>query len=429
MPDDRWTLLGLARPTVPWFRELVRATAAGEVPGELARCISADDLHVRLRSGRPWSAAVLDAGFPGVDRDLLDDLRRHGTVAVVVDEPAAPRRDWLGLGAAAVLPPTTACAELPGVLRTRARPVRHVDTVPAPSLGAVVEGGWRGRLVAVTGAAGSGRSTVAAALAQGLGAGVGATGSVLLADLCLHADQALLHDAVDLTPGLPELVDAHRAATLTVEQIRSLVFDVADRGYHLLLGVRRHREWTALRPRAVEAALDGVLRAYGTVVADLDGDVEGAEETGSVDVEERNVLARSAVRRADVVALVASPGLHGLHGFGRTLADLLGLGIEPRRVVPVVNRSPRRPRERAELARAVADLGAAVSGGAAPGPSVFLPWRARVDTAHHVGGPLPSPLPERLAGAVRGALHRLPAPSVRPGAVAPGSLGVAGGRP
>ena len=45
-------------------------------------------------------------------------------------------------------------------------------------------------------------------LAQGL-AGQGAGGTVL-ADLCLHADLGLLHDAADVVPAVTELVEAHR---------------------------------------------------------------------------------------------------------------------------------------------------------------------------------------------------------------------------
>ena len=36
------------------------------------------------------------------------------------------------------------------------------------------------------------------------------------------------------------------------------------------------------------------------MVADVDADLEGQAETGSVEIEERNVLARTTVERADV---------------------------------------------------------------------------------------------------------------------------------
>ncbi len=72
---------------------------------------------------------------------------------------------------------------------------------------------------------------------------------MLLADLALDADQGLLHHAPDVVPGLPELVEAHRASTLPAGAVQSMVFDVEERGYHLLLGMRRRRGWSALRSR------------------------------------------------------------------------------------------------------------------------------------------------------------------------------------
>jgi len=164
--------------------------------------------------------------------------------------------------------------------------------------------GFRGRLIAVTGRGGTGRSTLATALAQGLGADLRYSGTVCLADACLHGDQAVLHDARDVVPGVQELVEAHRSGNPSPERIRALTYDVPHRGYALLLGLRRHRDWTVVRPRAWEAALDGLCRSYRAVVADVDADVEGEAETGSFDIEDRNALARVAVGAADLVIAV-----------------------------------------------------------------------------------------------------------------------------
>src|SRR4029453_8698916 len=181
-------------------------------------------------------------------------------------------------------------------------------TVPAT---AEPPGAWRGRLVAVTGAGGVGRSTLAMALAAGLAADPRDRGLVALADLALHGHQALLHDAGDVVPGLLELVEAHRASALPPPQVRALCFGVPERGYDVLLGLRRHRDWTALRPRAVDAALDALRGAYRSVVADVDADVEGEDQCGSVEVEDRNVLARHTLRDADLVPVVGLPGIGG----------------------------------------------------------------------------------------------------------------------
>ena len=173
---------------------------------------------------------------------------------------------------------------------------------------------------------------------------------MLLADLALDADQGVLHHAPDVVPGLPELVEAHRAGSLSASAIHSMVFDVHERGYHLLLGLRRRRGWASLRPR-LEAALDSLLAAYPIVVGDVDPDVDGHHECGSFEVEERNALSRAAPARAEATVVVGSATIGGLHGLAEVLDDLCEHGLDPGRIVPVVNHSPRSPRERAAIAR------------------------------------------------------------------------------
>jgi hypothetical protein len=235
-----------------------------------------------------------------------------------------------------------------------------------------------------------------------------------------------------VVPGLVELVEAHRGAGLPPDEVRRLCFAVAERGYDLLLGLRRHRDWTALRPRATEAALDSLRRTYRLVVADIDADVEGDEQCGSTDVEDRNVLARLTVRAADLVLVVGVPGIAGMHAQLRVVRDLIELGVPGSRLVPVVNRGPRSVRERAELGRALADLLAAhVADGALASSAVFVPERRRLAEAARDGVAPPAPLVRPLTGAVRGLLDRAPvapAPASwearpEPVLVAPGSLG------
>ena len=97
----------------------------------------------------------------------------------------------------------------------------------------------------------------------------------MLADLARRADHALLHDAYDIVPGLQELVEAHRIDNPTVEAVRSMTFDISARGYDLLLGLRRPRDWAAMRRASFGASLDSLRHAYHVTVADLDDDLEG----------------------------------------------------------------------------------------------------------------------------------------------------------
>jgi hypothetical protein len=268
------------------------------------------------------------------------------------------------------------------------------------------------------------------ALAGGLAADPRDRGLVVLADLALRAQQALLHDAGDVVPGLLELVEGNRDASADVDHVRRHCFALTSRGYDLLLGLRRHRDWTALRPRALAAALDGLRGAYRVVVADVDADVEGEAECGSIDVEDRNLLARTTLLGADVVAAVGLPGVGGVHAQVRVIRDLVGLGVPAARIVPVVNRAPHGPRSRAEVSSTLARLvDATLPGTSLASTPVFVPERKRLEEAWRDGAAPPAQLARPLAGAVRALLARAPDPTPpllsppEPVAVAPGTLG------
>lgn len=421
--SERYVVLGLAPARAAWFREVGRWANSGLVPCEFVRCVSVEELRARLGSNRPHSAVLVDAGVAGVDRDLLDCARAAGCAVIVVSDGRVAR-DWPALGAAAVLHDGFDRHALVATLEATARPVRRADAVEDPAVAAPLVGAWLGRLAVVVGPGGTGASTMAAALAQGLADAEPLPGSVLLADFCRNAEQAMLHDAGDVAPGVEELVEAHRGGHPALDAVRALTFDVVERRYRLLLGLRRARHWATLRPRATAAALVSLRRAFRVVVCDCDADLEGEAEGGSPDVEERNVLARLAASGADVVFAVGVPSMKGLHSLARVVGDLVDFGVPPDRVVPVLNRAPRRPRARAELTRALAALVGPLTGRGGPG-AVFVPER-RVEAALRDGTRLPAPLTRPLAAAFAAVLGRTgerEVPEVRPEPVAPGSLG------
>ncbi len=427
---ERYVVRGLAQTRSRWFADVGRWATAAALPVEFVKCVSVEELRARLGSGRPFSAALLDASLPGVDRDLVDLARTSGCPVVLVDD-GRTGRDWLELGAAAVLDAGFGRADLLDALSGHAQPIVRGElgsAVPVPS----ASGGWQGHLVAVTGVPGAGTSTVAAALAQGLGDDPRHAGVTLLADLALDAHQAVLHDAGDVVPGLPELVDAHRFGQPSIDDVRSLTFDVADRGYQLLLGLRRHRDWTAVRPRAAAAALASLRRSYRVVVADVDADLEGDDDVGSTDVEDRNTLARTAISAASVVLVVGEPGVTRLHALVRRVEHLLEHGAEPARLVVVLNHAPRSPRARAELTRAVAALLGDVPGGQQVASPLHLPERRGLDDLVRDARRLPSSLVGPVTAVATGLLD-LDGPGggrgagadreIEPVPVAAGSLG------
>lgn len=418
---ERYVLLGLARPRAAWFSEVSRWATSAIVPAEFVKCVSAEEVRARFASGRVWSAILLDGTLPVVDRDLLLAARDAGCAPIVIDDTA--NRRWRDIGALAVLPTTFDRRSLLEVLESLAitvdAPMRAPDDVVVDDGRAGADGGL---VVAVCGAGGTGASTAAASLAQGLAA-MGR--DVVVADLARHAEQALLHDVGDVVPGVQELVEAHRNGVPDSRAVRSLTFTMVDRGYALLLGLRRARYWPTLRPRAFEAAFGSLVSAFDVTVCDVTADFESEADAGSADVEERNVASRTAIAAADVIVVVGRPGVKGLHAMVRVVGDVVAADVPATRVLPLVMCAPRSPRSRAEITAAVHELARPVTG-AIPMPSpLFLPTRS-VDDAVRDGAPLPSPLPGRLADAVlavRDLVGPRPRGSATPSPVAPGTLG------
>lgn len=427
MPTERYVALGLARVRATWFTDVARWATSGSLAMDFVKTVSTDEVRARLESGRPFSALLIDGGVPGIDRDLLELSRERGCAVIVVADDSA--RDWRTVGAATTLPPDFDRTALEAALAEFAVPIGVADDLPGQPGSDVPEPGFRARTVAVTGPGGTGRSVVAASIAQGMAADVAHADTVLLADLALHADQAMLHDARDVIPGVLELVEGHRSGAPSPEEVRSLTFDIVARRYRLLLGLRRHRDWTALRPRALHAALDGLRRAFTVVVADVDDDLEGEAVTGSADVEDRNLLARTTIELADVVVVVGTTGTKGVHSLLRVVRDCLAAGVRADRIVIVVNRSPKRGTGRTETGRTIGELLLASHPGETLLGPVYLPERRNLDQVLRDVSSLPDALVEPVTTAVRSRLdaveadHRPAVESLEPVPVEIGSLG------
>lgn len=432
MPGGRFVVLGLAQARSPWFRTVAQWSNSASIPVEFVKCMSPVELRAHLSGSRALSAVLIDGALPSLDRDLVDTAMEAGCAVIVVDDVRITR-DWTAMGASAVINPVFERKDLLDVLAAHASTVSRGDAIPGEDAPAPATG-WRASIAMVCGAGGTGSSTVAIALAQGMADDVGYGRMVLLADLALHAEQAMLHDARDVVPGVQELVDAHRTARPTVEEARTFTFDVPDRRYHVLLGLRRSRNWAAIRPRAFAAAFDSMRRGWRAVVCDTDADLEGEDEGGSADVEERHLMARTVAANADAVFAVGLPGMKGVHGLVRVVGELLDHGVPADRIVPVFNRAPKAGRAQAELSAAVATLLGGRASAAALPSSLFLPER-RVDEALRDGVRVPAALTTPLAaafGAVLGrAAQRLedePRP-IEPGSLGHWSSGIAAGEP
>jgi MinD-like ATPase involved in chromosome partitioning or flagellar assembly len=422
MTAERYVVLGLAPARAPWFEALAQWSTSAAIAAEFVKCVSAEEVRVRLTSGRRHSALLVDAAAAGFDRDLVDAAVASLTPVVVVRSGRAPSFSGLDLGTAAELPADFGRDQLLDVLSSHCQMIGRGDRLP-PVLDLSSAPLWLAQMFAVCGPGGTGASTVAMALAQGLAADARYGRRVLLADLARRADQAMLHDALELGPGLQELVEAHRLGRPDPDEIRRVTFDVPRRGYRLLLGLRQPEAWAALRPRSIEAAIEGLRRSFQAVVADVTGDVEGETEGGSIDVEERNHLARATVLRSAVVVAVGAPGMKGVHSLAGLIRSLARIGVPSERIVAAVDRSPRNPRARAESARALSGL---LDGfGLALASPVHVPER-KLEDLLRAGDPLPGPIVDPVVRAVIAVAERQSdgaPPSVSPTRIQPGSLG------
>ncbi|MGC8513033.1 MAG: hypothetical protein ACP5P1_08370 [Acidimicrobiales bacterium] len=421
---ERYVLLGLAPARCSWFDALGQWAMSATIPAEFVKCISAEEIRARLASGRAHSAVVVDALAPGFDRDLVGTAARSQVPVIVVTNGRLAHLSPDDLGVVAELRADFSPSELLGALESHCQTVGRADSLP-PVADDWTQSLWFGQLIAVCGPGGTGASSVAAAIAQGMGTDARYGGQVLLADCALRAEQAMLHDSPQLGPGLQELVESHRLGRPDPNEVRAFTFDFPRRGYRLLLGLRQPEGWVALRPRATEAAIAGLRRSFQVVVADVTGDVEGEKECGSADVEDRNYLARSTTRQANVTVAVGTAGLKGVHSLAGLIRRLVRSGVDQNRILAVLNRSPRHPASRASSARALAELLAASGVELALAAPVTLPER-NVEEVFRYGTSFPEALTKPLSHAVESLVSRVAdsAPqSSLPQRIEPGSLG------
>lgn len=370
---DRFLVLGLARPRTPWLAEIGRWSASSTIPIEFIRCLSADEVRSRLETDRRHSAVLVDERTLGVDRELFD-CAHAARCAVIVLVGARPRHDWVSMGATVTVAEPLDPDTLTSTLREHAMPSQRR---PSPLAAERSPDHMLGPLISVTGTGGSGTSLCAIAVAMHLARST--PSPVALVDACRNADQALLHDLGDVLPGLPELVERHRIELPDPGVVRSHLWACPRHGYDLLPGLRRHREWSSLRRRSTTAALHSLRSAYGLVVADVDPDVEGERETGSIDIEERNHLSRELLASSDVVVVTSRTGLTGTSRLIGTITELENFGVDPSRIVPVVIGAPRGRRERSALVVTIRDLLQEVRPVADRRTPVMVPIRRDVD--------------------------------------------------
>lgn len=361
----RLELLALCPLRSGWFQTLETWCDDGRLSVGFHGCATTRQARSQLESTHRFSALLVDARTPGLDRHLLADARARHCPTVVIGGSGP-------VAGTARLPRVFSARELLGTLSGIARPVRVRDaTPPVPAPERTPESTRRGRLVAVYGPGGTGASTVAIGLAQSFGRSDRA--GVVLVDAAEDPDLALFHGAARPDATVDDLVAAHRGGPVPVATVRAVTAGVASRGYRLLHAPTTPRGWRRFDDDVTRAVVDDLRRAFDMVVVDT-GPSLGTPLPGPVD----------GVR---VVVVVVGPGLKGLHDLARCTGRLAGVGVVGDRVVPVVNRMPRDPAARAEFTAAAARLVPTVRQ-----PPVYLGDHPDLEAAHRDIAALPGAL-------------------------------------
>jgi hypothetical protein len=134
------------------------------------------------------------------------------------------------------------------------------------------------------------------------------------------------------------------------------------------------------------------------------------------------------VSRADLVIVVGNPTMKGLHAMCRLLRDLASFGVSSDQIIPVLNRSPKAPRLRAEAGRTLATLLNDSDASIEVGNPLHLPERRDLEGCLRDAVRLPEPLGLPLYNEVTRRFHSAPDAidlprRTEPQAIVPGSLG------
>ncbi|WP_421119673.1 hypothetical protein ACE2AJ_20305 [Aquihabitans daechungensis] len=294
-------------------------------------CETASQLAVLARHGAV-RAAVVDALLAGLDAEVIGLVRRACPVLVVDDRGPSDR--WVAAGAS-VIP------AMPGDQGSLLAAVERAESAARNSMPTGAPSRRRGVLLTILAAPGGDGTAGATSTARALAATGTGPGPVVLADLTLDAPHRALHGLTPDQPGLPHLIDAGRFGPPPPSPtIRAR--HPTRQGYLVVPGLLHHSDWVTVGDHAAGSALDAIRAGAELVVAHVDRDLEGETDTGSFDIEDRNVLARTAVQASDLVLVAVGSDRPGGLGALAVLDALARFGVAHDRIA-VVRPAGRRP--------------------------------------------------------------------------------------
>ncbi|WP_051551416.1 AAA family ATPase [Nocardioides sp. URHA0020] len=288
----------------------------------LKRCVDVDDLLAAATAGQA-DVAVVGLDAPGLDRAAVDHLRAHAVRAVAIASSGATLdggRLRAGRVGIPVVVPDDRLDTLADAICADDRPQTVVrrPAEPAPD-GPPVQrtAAVAGRVVAVWGPAGSGRTTLAAAVAAEIGR---RRRRVVLVDADPYGGAiAQQLGILDEVSGLLAAVRLDAAGQL--EQRLGSVQRGLDQHLSVVTGLPRADRWVEIRAGTLEHLLS-LVSTGAEVVVDTGFSIEEDTVPDLSGRPGRNQMTMDALDAADDVLVVGGADPVGLSRLARALVEL-----------------------------------------------------------------------------------------------------------
>jgi MinD-like ATPase involved in chromosome partitioning or flagellar assembly len=405
MAIERYTLAGLSITRSEWFSRVDGWSNSSTLPIDFVKCVSIDELRMRVKGGQNFSAVMVDAEYIQLDRELETFIDSAGALLVVIgNESDLTRKE---LRRSKCLPSTFERTDLARFLAHNCRPSHTfssiADTLEPPQ----EKYASASSIIAVTGPGGTGTSTVAMILSQLIGQTSQTSGSVVLLDGKQHPELAMLHDTNVVAPSIHELADACRFAIPSHEKVRDYTFHINSRNYDLLLGAQTSLGWAALRPERIDLTFATLRSAYDVVVADIAPEFDGESTIGSIDIEEHNYISRYIARSAQQIVIVGRDTAKGLFSTARVISDLIRFEVSPNSIQVVIIGERGRRFEFRKTKAAILDL----TDLPRETPVTPLPYFPEIEAIHHDVSPFPRKITMPLVDMANGFASALGTPT------------------
>lgn len=312
--------------------------AAGDEVALVRRCVDIADMLAVAASGAV-RVVLLSVELPGLDRDVVAQLRTLRTEPVAVDDHVAPGRA-AALGITTLLPLSADRATFQAAVTTAgphhpSQPIGYADPSASTRMPGLVGEphpppgeSRRGTVVAVWGPTGApGRSTVALTLADEA-ARLGVPTLLIDADAYGGATAPML-GLLDEAPGTAAACRLAGQGALDTRSLARVALSVGP-GLRVLTGISRVDRWPELRAAALQSVLDTARTASPFIVIDCGFGIEQDEELAyDTLAPRRNAATLVALEAADHVIAVSgcdpvsvSRSIRALQDLGETLPAL-----------------------------------------------------------------------------------------------------------